>query len=59
MIDLQLKKAELDRKLSVTAAKEENVQKKDLGTGHVLDRNELLKELLRQNAESKKDNKDK
>lgn len=59
MIDLQLKKAELDRKLSVTAAKEENVQKKDLGTGHVLDRNELLKELLKQNAESKKDNKDK
>lgn len=59
IIDLQLKKAELDRKLSVAAAKEENVTKKDLGTGHVLDRNELLKEILKQNSTSKNNNNDK
>lgn len=59
MIDLQLKKAELDRKLSVTAAKEESSPKHHLGTGHVLDRNELLKEIMKQSGDSKKDNLDK
>ena len=59
MIDLQLKKAELDRKLSIAAAKEENVPKENLGVGHVLDRNELLKQLIKQTDSVKNNNQDK
>jgi hypothetical protein len=55
MIDLQLKKAELDRKLSVTTAKEES-KKEDLGEGRILDRNELLKTLIEKNQQDKKSN---
>lgn len=51
MIDLQLKKAQLDQKLS---SKTEEIENTPLGEGSVLDRNELLKALL-----SKSDNKDK
>jgi hypothetical protein len=40
MIDLQLKKAQLDSKLST---KEQEVQNIPLGEGQSLDRNELLK----------------
>ncbi len=55
MIDLQLKKAELDRKLSIVNSKEENnLKKQDLGEGRVLDRNELLKTLLDKNSQDKK-----
>lgn len=59
MIDLQLKKAELDRKLSIAAAKEENISKENLGVGHVLDRNELLKQLIKQTDTVKNNNQDK
>lgn len=56
MIDLQLKKAELDRKLSIT-----NKDKPDetpLGTGSVVDRNELIK-MIMNNADLKSNKKDK
>ena len=43
MIDLQLKKAALDQK---TTEKTKEVESTPLGTGSVLDRNELLKMLL-------------
>ena len=56
MIDLQLKKAELDRKLS--AAKQEKPEETDLGTGNVVDRNQLIKMIL-DNAAAKNDKKDK
>lgn len=60
MIDLQLKKAELDRKLSIAAAKDtDNTKKQDLGEGKILDRNELLKALIEKNHQDKKDNLDK
>ena len=42
MIDLQLKKAQLDQK---NASKEEEIEATPLGNGQVLDRNELLKML--------------
>jgi hypothetical protein len=42
MIDLQLKKAQLDQK---AASKEEQIEATPLGEGRVLDRNELLKML--------------
>lgn len=44
MIDLQLKKAQLDQK---NASKEEEIEATPLGTGKTLDRNELLKMLSR------------
>jgi hypothetical protein len=43
MIDLQLKKAALDQKVTATT---KEVEATPLGTGSVLDRNELLKMLL-------------
>lgn len=43
MLDLQLKKAALDHK---TAQVEKEVESTPLGTGNLLDRNELLKTLL-------------
>jgi hypothetical protein len=42
MLDLQLKKAQLDQK---TAEKTEEIESTPLGEGKVLDRNELLKML--------------
>ena len=51
MLDLQLKKAQLDQKLS---SKTEEIENTPLGEGSILDRNELLKALL-----SKSNNKDK
>jgi hypothetical protein len=57
MIDLQLKKAELDRKLSLTN-KQQPPEETPLGTGQVLDRNELIK-MIMSNADSKNDKKDK
>lgn len=56
MIDLQLKKAELDRKLSLQS--KEKATETPLGTGQVLDRNELIK-MIMQNGQSKVDKKDK
>lgn len=57
MIDLQLKKAELDRKLA-QAPKTEKAEETDLGTGNVVDRNHLIKMIL-DNAAAKTDKKDK
>jgi hypothetical protein len=55
MIDLQLKKAELDRKLAQTKSKEP--EETPLGTGQVLDRNHLIKMIM--DANDKNGNKDK
>ena len=61
MIDLQLKKAELDRKLSVQSKKIEGSPDSPigLGTGTVLDRDELIKMILNSNAVENPVNKDK
>ena len=54
MIDLQLKKAELDRKLSEQSNKKQEISDStDLGTGQVLDRNELLKIILNSNKDNR------
>lgn len=56
MIDLQLKKADLDRKLALaTPGKSDETP---LGTGQVIDRNELIKIVMSQ-AQGKTDKKDK
>ena len=56
MIDLQLKKAELDRKLSVV--KPDKPEETPLGTGNIVDRNELIK-MIMNNAASKINKNDK
>lgn len=56
MIDLQIKKAELDRKLS--AQNKQLPNETPLGTGQVLDRNELIK-MIMSNASAKNDKNDK
>jgi len=60
MIDLQLKKAELDRKLGAQAQKAADAKDAPvaLGTGQVLDRDELIKSILAQ-AKNDSDNSDK
>jgi hypothetical protein len=52
MIDLQLKQAELHRKLNTAAAKPAHPtdEKLPLGTGSVLNRDELIKMILNQNS---------
>lgn len=52
MISLQLQKAELDRKVAAAAAKGEAAlpEPTQLGTGQVIDRNDLIRQIL---AESK------
>lgn len=61
IIDLQLKKAELERKLSAQSMKENGPggEKTDLGTGSVMGRDELIKMILSNNDSSKPDNNDK
>lgn len=56
MIDLQLKKAELERKIAANKKDEEQPTK--LGTGKIVDRNELLKALIAESS-NKKEQKDK
>lgn len=56
MIDLQLKKAELDRKLA--AGKSDDPDVTPLGTGEIVDRNMLMK-MIFDNAAAKNDKKDK
>ena len=56
MLDLQLKKADLDRKLAQAAP--EKTEETPLGTGSIVDRNELIK-MIMANAANKNDNKDK
>ena len=57
MIDLQLKKAELDRKIA-QANKDKPAEETPLGTGQIIDRNELIK-MVMNNAMSKIDKNDK
>jgi hypothetical protein len=58
MIDLQLKKAALDQKLNVQSAKvgSESTEKLSLGTGQVIDRDDLIKQILK-SAEDQNSNK--
>ncbi len=49
MIDLQLKQAELERKLA-QANKDKPAEETNLGTGQVLDRNELIKMIMSEAA---------
>jgi hypothetical protein len=56
MIQLQLQKAELDRKVAAAAAKgEAPSESTPLGQGQVLDRNELIKQILEQSKSAAKD----
>lgn len=57
VIDLQLKKAELDRKLSLT--KTDKPEETPLGTGQVIDRNALIKMFSENLAQSKNSGNDK
>jgi hypothetical protein len=61
MIDLQLKKAELERKISVQNAKQEStdVEDSNLGIGTVIDRNDLIRQVLAQVENNKNVKKDK
>lgn len=58
MIDLQLKQAELQRKIAA-ANKDKPAEETPLGTGTVIDRNELIKMLVKQADDTKNINKDK
>jgi hypothetical protein len=56
MIQLQLQKAELDRKVAAAAAKgEASPETLPLGQGQVLDRHELIKQILEQSKSASKD----
>lgn len=55
MIQLQLQKAELDRKVAAAAAKGEAPENVPLGQGQVLDRNDLIKQILAQSKSAPKD----
>lgn len=57
MIDLQLKKADLDRKLAQTP--KEKTEETPLGSGTILDRNELLKMITKQAQDNENGKKDK
>jgi hypothetical protein len=61
MIDLQLKKAALDQKLNIQSAKvgSESTEKLSLGTGQVIDRDELIKQILKTAEEQKQNKSDK
>lgn len=58
MIDLQLKKADLDRKISLTP-KDKQQEETPLGSGTILDRNELLRLITKQSHDNENDRKDK
>jgi hypothetical protein len=57
MIQLQLQKAELDRKLAVAVAKGESATQETtpLGTGQIIDRGELIRQILEQSKNAAKD----
>jgi hypothetical protein len=56
MLALQLQQAELERKLAAAAAKgEANQETTPLGQGTVLDRNELIRQILEQSKNASKD----
>lgn len=53
IVQLQLQKAELDRKLAAAASKGESTpETTPLGTGQIIDRNELIKQILEQSKQS-------
>jgi len=54
MIDLQLKKAEIDRKIAVQQSREESSEEVVLGVAQVIDRNDLLNDLLAKAREQSK-----
>lgn len=56
MIQLQLQKAELDRKVAAAAAKgEASPETLPLGQGQVLDRNDLIRQIMEQSKSAPKD----
>jgi hypothetical protein len=57
MVQLQLQKAELDRKLAAAQSKGEAAAPTEtpLGTGQIIDRNELIKQILEQSKSNGKD----
>jgi hypothetical protein len=57
MVQLQLQKAELDRKLAAAAAKGESAtpEATPLGTGQIIDRGELIRQILEQSKNAAKD----
>lgn len=56
MLDLQLKKAELDRKLAAAELKGEvSAPETPIGTGQIIDRNELIRQILEQSKNQPKD----
>jgi hypothetical protein len=58
MLDLQLKKAELDRKIANDASKAATDQPPEstpIGTGQIIDRNELIRQILEQSKNQPKD----
>lgn len=57
MVQLQLQKAELDRKLAAAAAKGESSapETTSLGTGQIIDRGELIRQILEQSKNTDKD----
>ena len=57
MIQLQLQKAELDRKLAAAASKGESPASEatPLGTGQIIDRGELIRQILEQSKNASKD----
>lgn len=56
MIDLQLKKAELDRKIAASNSKQSPADVPTQGVGKVIDRGELLKSILAEAANKKQQN---
>jgi hypothetical protein len=54
MIDLQLKKAEIDRKIAVQQSREESSEEVVSGVAQVIDRNDLLNDLLAKAREQSK-----
>jgi hypothetical protein len=57
MVQLQLQKAELDRKLAAAALKGETASQETtpLGTGQIIDRGELIRQILEQSKNAAKD----
>ena len=62
MIDLQLKKAALDQKLNIQSAKVNpgnSTENLSLGTGKIIDRDDLIKQILKSAEEQNSKNSDK
>lgn len=57
MIDLQLKKAELERKINSAAAKTSTPEETSLGEGAVIDRNELIRMIAQTSSKTGRNDK--